>query len=252
MNQKLFMIIGVVVVIYLIAFIFFLWMKKSSNKKWLKDNKNMSKIYVKGGGGQLFVTAIDDEKTRTFVEGVKHGVYISAGEHILEVLYQSIRPGVLHKTVTTTYGPSKLKVQIAADTNYELHFNLGNKNFVFFEMGAQAEMEARAAKKLEAVKVNIDSFARIYNYINIDSIDDKGIEEYPVELSKTRKGKKAPYVEIIYIAGGEHAVIAHGTTFQTEPVALTVHLEAGKYYCLGASKDEVYMEERPMDWTKDK
>lgn len=92
-------------------------------------------------------------------------------------------------------------------------------------------------------------FARVYNYILIDSINGKPMKEFPVERSKKRKGLLAPRVEIISLEPGSYGIIAHGKTYQTNLTRITVELEAGKFYCLGAAEDGLYLEERPYEWT---
>lgn len=92
-------------------------------------------------------------------------------------------------------------------------------------------------------------FAQVYNYVIVDSINGKSMEEFRVERSKKRKALLAPKVEIILLEPGSYEITAHGKTYQREPVSLTMELEAGKYYCLGAFEDGLYLEERPYEWT---
>lgn len=93
-------------------------------------------------------------------------------------------------------------------------------------------------------------FAQVYNYIYVDAIDGKPMQDFTVKYSKKRKGLFAPKIEIIFLKPGDYAVTAHGKTYQTTPQVVTAHLEAGKYYCLGANEDGVYLDERPFEWTQ--
>lgn len=92
-------------------------------------------------------------------------------------------------------------------------------------------------------------FAQVYNYVLVDSINGKPMKAFAVERSKKRKGLLAPKVEIISLEPGSYEITAHGKTYQTNPTTLTMELEAGKFYCLGAAEDGLYLEERPYEWT---
>ena len=91
--------------------------------------------------------------------------------------------------------------------------------------------------------------AQVYNYIVIDSINGQPMEAFPVKKGKKRKGLLAPKVEILFLAPGVYEVRAHGKTYQRVPAVVTAELEAGKYYCLGASEEGLFLEERPYEWT---
>lgn len=92
-------------------------------------------------------------------------------------------------------------------------------------------------------------FAQVYNYIIIDSINRKPDTAFRQEKSKKRKGIFAPHVQIIFLEPGHYEIEAHGKTYQTSPAVVTADLSAGKYYCLGAAEDGLYIEERPYEWT---
>lgn len=93
-------------------------------------------------------------------------------------------------------------------------------------------------------------FAQVYNYIVVDRINNLPMKAYNVERSKKRKALFAPKVEIIILEPGNYEIVAHGKTYQREPASITMELEAGKYYCLGAAEDGLYLEERPFAWTQ--
>lgn len=93
------------------------------------------------------------------------------------------------------------------------------------------------------------NYAQVYNYIIIDSINGKPMKAFHVEKGKKKKGLLAPRIEIIFLSPGVYEVKAHGKTYQRDSAIVTAELEAGKYYCLGASEDGLFLEERPYDWT---
>lgn len=91
--------------------------------------------------------------------------------------------------------------------------------------------------------------AQVYNYVVVDQINGKPMTAFHVEKSKKRKGLFAPKVEILCLEPGHYEITAHGKTYQTSPAVVAADLEAGKYYCLGAAEDGLYLEERPYEWT---
>lgn len=91
--------------------------------------------------------------------------------------------------------------------------------------------------------------AQVYNYISIDNINGRPMAAFRQENSKKRKGILAPNVEIILLEPGHYEITAHGITYQTSPAVVAADLDAGKYYCLGAAEDGLYIEERPYEWT---
>lgn len=93
-------------------------------------------------------------------------------------------------------------------------------------------------------------YAQVYNYVIIDSINGQPMEAFHIEKGKKKKGLFAPKVEIIFLDPGFYELKAHGKTYQTVPATVTVLAEAGKYYCLGASEDGLYLEERSYEWTQ--
>lgn len=106
-------------------------------------------------------------------------------------------------------------------------------------------------EKMEAKRYSGDKslVAHVYNYIEVDEINGMPMDSYPAELAKRGKGLLASPVEIIYLKPGTYRVTAHGVTYQTSPTTIEVNLEAGKFYCLGANEQELYLEERPYEWT---
>lgn len=92
--------------------------------------------------------------------------------------------------------------------------------------------------------------AQVYNFIYVDDINGKTEDAYPLEYSKKGKGVLASNVEIIFLEPGNYHITAHGVTYQKTPAVVTAELEAGKYYCLGANEDGLYLTERPYEWTQ--
>lgn len=93
-------------------------------------------------------------------------------------------------------------------------------------------------------------YAQIYNYVMIDSINGNPMKAFHVEKSKKKKGLLAPRVEIVFLSPGTYEIKAHGKTYQKTPGIITAEMEAGKYYCLGADEDGLFLEERSYEWTQ--
>lgn len=93
-------------------------------------------------------------------------------------------------------------------------------------------------KKKENPPPYTDGWALVLNYVRIDSIDGKTMDELYWIYSDIKKGILAPNVEIVYLAPGVHTIAAHGVTYQTETASIVVEVEAGKLYILGAGVDD--------------
>jgi hypothetical protein len=68
-----------------------------------------------------------------FSENLKSGFYVIPGKRMVEMSYSSSRPGIIHKSVTKTYGPYKKELIIAAGKNYLLGFDREQETFTFEE-----------------------------------------------------------------------------------------------------------------------
>jgi len=82
----------------------------------------------------------------------------------------------------------------------------------------------------------------IFNFINIDSINGKSMDDYYWEFDKKKKGLFAGRVENVYLAPGEYNIVAHGNTYQTSPKKINVLIENGENYILGAGNCGLYFE----------
>lgn len=56
------------------------------------------------------------------------------GDIVLRVTYSYTRPGVLHKTVTTTWGPAKVNLHLEANKEYALTFDKKEEEFKLEEI----------------------------------------------------------------------------------------------------------------------
>ncbi|MDO4759394.1 MAG: hypothetical protein Q4A30_01225 [Candidatus Saccharibacteria bacterium] len=140
MDNMTYLYIGVIFGISILSYIVYfvrLRSKRSKLDQWLKDNPTAIKVYTATTTGIVSVGTItlhqvDNEPIQhDFTEGISTGVYLLPGKHLLEASFSSSRPGFFHRSVTTTYGPTKLEVEVAVGNTYKLSFNTKAKEFEF-------------------------------------------------------------------------------------------------------------------------
>lgn len=114
-------------------------MKKlaASNRDFLRDHPNAAKVYlaVKAfiTSGAVTVISVDGAAPRLFMEAGKSGLYALPGSRTVEVQYTYNRPGVIHRNVTTTYGPVKKELRLESGKSYLLGFDRDAEHFTFEE-----------------------------------------------------------------------------------------------------------------------
>jgi hypothetical protein len=110
----------------------------TSGQHFLAEHPDAVKLYLTV---KAFITAeavavhtIDGESPSPFIESGRSGFYAVPGKRTVEMSYTYSRPGILHKTVTHTFGPVKKELVIGADKNYLLGFNRQEETFTFKEL----------------------------------------------------------------------------------------------------------------------
>ncbi|CAM3489212.1 hypothetical protein [Pseudostreptobacillus hongkongensis] len=112
---------------------------KSANK-FLEENPGASKLFTKNNSIGIMTQTIeilkvdDNESSSVFVEGMKYGIYLKPGNRELTVRATTTRPGILHKRVTTVWGPMKINVNIEPEKRYELRFDKKEEQFSVVEI----------------------------------------------------------------------------------------------------------------------
>ena len=112
---------------------------KNSNK-FLQENPGASKLFTKNKSIGITSQTIeilkvdDNESSSVFVEGMKYGIYLKPGDRELTVRATTTRPGILHKRVTTVWGPMKINVNIEPEKTYELRFDKKEEQFSIHEI----------------------------------------------------------------------------------------------------------------------
>ncbi len=134
-----FYIVPVIMVLYFVGYLFYV--KKSRNKKqdFLDANPTASTVYCQVGQRgiktvEVSIISIDGGHSYShFNEGTKIAYMLLPGTHIIEATASSTRPGVMHKTVTETFGPVKLELEVGTSTSYTLGFDTKTNEFTFVE-----------------------------------------------------------------------------------------------------------------------
>ena len=115
---------------------------KSELNEFMEKYPDASKIYevVKGVAGiyasGVEIHAVDGELPLKFIEKGKSGVWVSPGEHCIQVEASHTRAGIIYKSVTKSTGTIDKLVDIKPYTSYDLHFDRKTSIFSFKERGA--------------------------------------------------------------------------------------------------------------------
>jgi hypothetical protein len=111
----------------------------SRTAEYLEKHPGASRVFMKYKNFLIVqeavsVAAVNDEAPVLFTEKTKSGFYVKPGENKVLLGYSHTRPGIMHKTVTTTYGPVERELNIAPHKTYSLSFNRKTEEFVFEEI----------------------------------------------------------------------------------------------------------------------
>jgi hypothetical protein len=133
-SQPILIIIAAVVIFYIPFMLMYLRKKKINASVFLEKNPDAARVYIVGAAsGTLTVLSVGGDVPNTFVEGIKQGFFLLPGESVLDVQYTWSRPGVLHRVVTTTVGPTKIKVTADARKSYDIRYDKKAEEYVFTE-----------------------------------------------------------------------------------------------------------------------
>jgi hypothetical protein len=136
-HKQIFIIFGLVIAGAMVFNIIRYKSMKKSNQKFLEDHPDAAKVYLSlkalAALGTVTVHSVDGEAPALFSENLKSGFYVIPGKRMVEMSYTSSRPGIVHKSVTQTYGPYKKELIIEANKNYLLGFDRGQETFTFGE-----------------------------------------------------------------------------------------------------------------------
>lgn len=112
-------------------------MNKGSITKWKAAHPGCVKVCLKANNNvitqQDLRAQVLSGEAAVFMESMGWVVYAMPGDVVIEVTYSYTRPGVLHKTVTTTWGPSKVELHLESGKDYTLAFDRDEERFNLVE-----------------------------------------------------------------------------------------------------------------------
>jgi hypothetical protein len=136
-NWYIFLFMGIFIVGSIVYNFIRLSGAKSSNKIFLAQHPDAAKIFLTTRAlitsEAVTVLSVDGIKPQYFFEGGKSGLYVIPGKRTLQMSYSFSRPGILHRTVTKTYGPATKELLTEANKAYLLGFDSKEETFTFSE-----------------------------------------------------------------------------------------------------------------------
>lgn len=132
----LYIVIGIVFVVYFILMFFYMKKQKAKREDLMKNDPTLVKVYMENGqqgikSVALNVTKLDGEYIGKsfYYEGLKTLFLAKAGKHVVELSATTTRPGVMYKSVSETFGPINLEIDLEMGKEYTLRFNVKEKEF---------------------------------------------------------------------------------------------------------------------------
>lgn len=91
------------------------------------NHPDAASILLKAGGTfitphSMYLQHIAGQDPVWEIVGGRHKYWFTPGEHEISASYAKTRPGILYRSVTKTYGPVKMKVELEANKSYMLRF----------------------------------------------------------------------------------------------------------------------------------
>lgn len=135
MNNK---IVIIFVAVMILVYIPWLMRNMKKVKKTAGDfatkNPTAARVFLKGMiTGAITVNSVNGEPPVFFQEGVRTGFFLLPGESVVNLEYSWSRPGVIHKSVTTTVGPENIKLTAQPRKTYHLEYNKNEEQYEFTE-----------------------------------------------------------------------------------------------------------------------
>lgn len=139
--ENMYIYIPIVIVTFIGAGVYGIFMTKkmkARNNAYLEQYPDAARIFMPHQqkvvtAGAIVIDSVDGEKPAQAFEGSKVFVYAAPGTRIIEATFTSTRPGVMHKTVSKTWGPVKLELDIKPNATYELTFDKKAEQFELIE-----------------------------------------------------------------------------------------------------------------------
>lgn len=143
MSVNFYYYIAIVFAIAIISAVVTLVMMRKRAQKFLDEHPDAVKVTLKNVNWLLYIKTtsvhlVDGAKpVRVATSFTSQAFFLSPGTHILNVSFSKQRPGIIYKSVTTTYDPTNIEVVAEAGKAYRLYFNTSEKRYVFEEVEAK-------------------------------------------------------------------------------------------------------------------
>lgn len=133
-------IVIVVMVLYGAWAVFYMKNLSKKKDKWFNENPSAAKVIIdpKSKGviqNSITIDQINDNKPTLFYEKSKTVLGLLPGTYVITSTFSSTRPGLLHKTITETYGPTKQEITVEAGKTYIYTFDKEEGKYSFYEQG---------------------------------------------------------------------------------------------------------------------
>ena len=136
-NLYIFCIMGAAMVISLIYAIIRSKKMKADGANFLTKHPDAARVYLTAKAlvttEAVTVYTVDDAPPSRFLESGKNGFYLAPGQSKVSISYSYTRPGVLHKTVTTSTDVVEKVLEVEANRSYILGFDRKAECFTFEE-----------------------------------------------------------------------------------------------------------------------
>lgn len=134
-NMIVIIFVAVVIVVYIPWLMRHMNKTKRSAADFAAQNPTTARVVLVGMiTGAITVNSVDEKPPVFFQDGVKSGFFLLPGEHVINVEYTWSRPGVIHKSVTTTVGPVNIKVTAETGKSYRLEYHKNEERYEFSEV----------------------------------------------------------------------------------------------------------------------
>lgn len=136
------LVVGGIIVLSLIYQAVGVYIHSMSKKKFESENPDASIMLIKdcpwhplGFVNMLTCLSINGEAKEQIMIGYgQRGHYLMPGTNVLELQYETQRPGIIHKWVRTTYDPQKIEVNVEPKKKYSISYDKKQETFVFTEI----------------------------------------------------------------------------------------------------------------------
>lgn len=107
-----------------------MYLQNKKAQERLEQNPGAAKVYIKSTNLLVYqetlrVASVDGKAPVFFYEnlGLTKGFYLTPGTHVINSTFTKVRPGILHKQVSTTYEATDNEVEVKANESYNYSFS---------------------------------------------------------------------------------------------------------------------------------